>query len=98
MRERADKYTDDGLLTIVFVIGGPSFGVPATDVHVVEWADTYGFTTPVLLDPEYETTGYLLPSAVTIPAEALVRPGVVLVDNPGAGKVDDAAIEALLAE
>ncbi|TPV97063.1 MAG: hypothetical protein B7733_01565 [Myxococcales bacterium FL481] len=96
MRERADRYAPDGLMTIVFVIGGPSFGMPATSAHAVEWADEYGFSTPVLVDPEYETTGYLLPPAVTIPVETLVAPGLVLTDNPAPGLVDDAAIEAVL--
>ncbi len=84
-------------MTIVILSGGPNFGDPATSDHARIWAQEYGMSNPVVVDSAYEHTGYLLPSGVTIPAEALLQPGVRLVANPSPQSVDDAAIEAVLA-
>jgi peroxiredoxin len=86
------QYKDQGFLAIDVLIEDIDYK-PATEETAERWADTYGLTVPVLIDPKLTAyANFVFASA--IPSETLLKPGmeVLVRDTQDADTMIDAAL------
>lgn len=86
-------WADDGFFVIT-LLHEDIDGQDPTVENLVEWADAFGLSTPVLADPGAEVTSRFLPSRGSPHSENLLLPGVELAIRNG--EVTAAVIEDAL--